>query len=60
MTYVTGCATTTVTIQPEGLVKLGPDVQGHVYVRTKGQWVLSKNAVHLPEGWYAHDCKDCE
>ena len=35
------------------VVRLGPDVTGKVYVRREGEWVLSKNKVKLPEGWYA-------
>jgi len=36
------------------LVRIGPDVTGHVYVRdAKGDWNLSKNKVTLPPGWYA-------
>ena len=35
------------------LVRLGPDVSGKIYVLKNGQWVLSKNKVRLPEGWYA-------
>tara|TARA_Y100001937_G_C6985380_1_gene269670 strand:- start:102 stop:254 length:153 start_codon:yes stop_codon:yes gene_type:complete len=35
------------------LVRIGPDVEGRVYVQKNGEWVLSKNKVKLPEGWYA-------
>jgi hypothetical protein len=35
------------------MVRLGKDVSGHVYVLKDGEWVLSKNKVKLPEGWYA-------
>jgi len=35
------------------LVRIGPDVSGRVYVQKNGEWVLSKNKVKLPEGWYA-------
>tara|TARA_R110000751_G_scaffold106401_2_gene202419 strand:- start:12006 stop:12158 length:153 start_codon:yes stop_codon:yes gene_type:complete len=35
------------------LVRLGPDVEGRVYVRKNGEWILSKKKVKLPEGWYA-------
>tara|TARA_Y100000588_G_scaffold385128_1_gene477779 strand:+ start:2113 stop:2271 length:159 start_codon:yes stop_codon:yes gene_type:complete len=35
------------------LVRLGPNVSGKVYFRKGGEWVLSKNKVKLPEGWYA-------
>jgi hypothetical protein len=35
------------------VVRLGPDVHGKVYFLRDGKWVLSKNKVNLPEGWYA-------
>jgi len=35
------------------VVRLGPLVTGKVYFRRGGEWVLSKNKVQLPEGWYA-------
>jgi hypothetical protein len=35
------------------LVRLGPDVEGHIYYYDEGEWVKSKNKVKLPEGWYA-------
>ena len=35
------------------LVRIGPNVSGKIYVLKNGEWVLSKNKVKLPEGWYA-------
>ena len=35
------------------LVRLGPDIRGHVYYWNGSDWELSKNEVRLPEGWYA-------
>ena len=35
------------------VVRVGPNVSGKVYFRKNGEWVLSKNKVKLPEGWYA-------
>lgn len=35
------------------VVRIGPNVKGKVWFRKNGEWVLSKNNVHLPEGWYA-------
>ena len=35
------------------LVRIGPDVKGRVYFYKDGSWVLSKNKVAIPEGWYA-------
>ena len=54
LTLLPSCAREVVAIQAKGVARLGPDVSGHVYFYTNGIWVLSKNKVHLPEGWYAH------
>ena len=36
------------------LVRIGPGFPaGRVYILKNGEWVLSKNKVKLPEGWYA-------
>ena len=36
------------------VVRLGDDVKGHVYFpKEGGGWEKSRNAVTLPEGWYA-------
>ena len=35
------------------LVRLGPDVKGHVYYWSGTEWELSRNRVTLPEGWMA-------
>ena len=50
-----GCGSTRVVFvdTQADLVRLGPDVQGRVYVLTNGAWTLSKKKVKLPEGWYA-------
>lgn len=55
ITLGTACGTTRVVfVDTEAdLVRIGPDVSGKVYVRTDGEWVLSKNKVKLPEGWIA-------
>ena len=37
----------------EAMVRIGPDVRGKVYFQRDGEWILSKNKVTLPEGWYA-------
>jgi hypothetical protein len=51
----TGCGSTKVVFidTQADLVRLGPNVSGRVYVLKNGSWVLSKNKVKLPEGWYA-------
>ena len=35
------------------LVRIGPNVTGRCYILKNGEWVLSKNRVKLPEGWFA-------
>ena len=53
--FASNCGTTTVVFvdTSEAMVRIGPDVRGKVYFQRDGQWVLSKNKVKLPEGWYA-------
>ena len=50
-----GCGSTRVVFvdTQSNLVRLGPGISGKVYVLKNGEWVLSKNKVKLPEGWYA-------
>ena len=50
-----GCGSTRVVFvdTQANLVRIGPDVSGKIYVQKNGEWVLSKNKVKLPEGWYA-------
>ena len=50
-----GCGSTRVVFvdTESNLVRLGPNVQGKIYVLKNGEWILSKNKVKLPEGWYA-------
>jgi len=53
--FLVGCGSTKVVFvdTQSNLVRIGPDVSGKVYVQKNGEWVLSKNKVKLPEGWYA-------
>ena len=53
--FFTGCGSTRVVFvdTQEALVRIGQNVEGKVYVMKNGEWVLSKNKVKLPEGWYA-------
>ena len=39
--------------ESDGLVRLGPDIRGHVYFWNGAEWELSSKPVVLPEGWYA-------
>ena len=40
------------------LIRTGPDVRGRVYfLNASGEWELSKNAVPIPEGWFAGPMK---
>ena len=45
--FLLGCGSTRVVFvdTQSNLVRIGPNVEG--------KWVLSKNKVKLPEGWYA-------
>ena len=53
--FFLGCGSTKVVFVDTHaqMVRIGPDVKGKVYVLKNGEWVLSKNKMHLPEGWYA-------
>ena len=53
--FFLGCGSTRVVFvdTQAQMVRIGPDVKGKVYVLKNGEWVLSKNKMHLPEGWYA-------
>jgi uncharacterized protein YcfL len=53
--FFMGCGSTKVVFvdTQANLVRIGPDVSGRVYIQKNGEWVLSKNKVKLPEGWYA-------
>ena len=50
-----GCGSTRVVFVDTSadLVRIGPGVSGRVYILKNGEWILSKNKVKLPEGWYA-------
>lgn len=54
-TILMGCGSTKVVFvdTQAQMVRIGPNVKGKVYVLKNGDWVLSKNNMHLPEGWYA-------
>ena len=53
--FALGCGTTRVVFikTDDDVVRIGPSVVGKIYFRKDGEWVLSKNKVKLPEGWYA-------
>ena len=55
MINVIGCGSTRVVFvdTQSDLIRIGPDVVGKCYVLKNGEWVLSKNKMKLPEGWYA-------
>ena len=54
-TIIMGCGSTKVVFvdTQSQMVRIGPNVKGKVYVLKNGEWVLSKNNMQLPEGWYA-------
>lgn len=48
-----GCAPTRTVLVPEDSpTRIGPDVRGRLYVLIDGEWVLGRNRVEVPEGWY--------
>ena len=53
--FFMGCGSTKVVFvdTQSQMVRIGPNVTGKVYVLKNGEWVLSKNNMQLPEGWYA-------
>ena len=52
---IVGCGSTRVVFvdTQADLIRIGPNVVGKCYVLKNGEWVLSKNKLKLPEGWYA-------
>jgi len=51
---MTSCGTTRAVLVPPGdLIRIGPDVEGRIYLWDGSQWVLSDNEVEIPEGWVA-------
>lgn len=51
--FLISCGGTRVLVSPSGaVVRAGADVKGHVYHWDGSGWVLSRNRVHIPEGWY--------
>ncbi len=51
---VIGCAPgRTVLVTDDSPLRIGPETTGQVYRLIDGEWVLSDDRVHLPEGWYA-------
>ena len=55
LTSIIGCGSTRVVFvdTQADLIRIGPDVTGKCYILKNGEWVLSKNKLKLPEGWYA-------
>lgn len=47
----TGCGRT-VFVHESTPMRVGPMTKGRVYLRIADEWVLSSNAVPIPEGWY--------
>ena len=52
---ILGCGITRVVFvdTQADLIRFGPNVTGKCYVLKNGEWILSKNKLKLPEGWYA-------
>lgn len=54
--FAAGCSGPRVVLMhPTGVMRAGPDVKGKVYVLQDGEWVLSKNRIRIPEGFYITD-----
>ena len=55
MLLFVGCGSTRVVFvdTQSDLVRIGPNAEARVYILKDGEWILSKNKVKLPEGWYA-------
>lgn len=52
--FASGCGGSRVVLVPQGeVVRIGPGVRGRVYHYDGTAWELSRNAVAIPEGWYA-------
>lgn len=47
-----GCGSRTVLVSEGSPIRTGPDTRARVYSLVDGEWVLSANDVHVPEGWY--------
>ena len=49
-----GCAAGPTVVLPQNhpVMRTGPDVAGRVYLWDGEEWVLSRNRVRLPEGWF--------
>jgi hypothetical protein len=59
--FALGCAGPRVVLVPDGeIVRIGPGVKGRVYVWDGAAWELSRNAVAIPEGWYAGSVREEE
>ena len=39
--------------ESNGMIRIGKDVEGHVYTFQEGEWIRTPNIVRMPEGWYA-------
>ena len=51
--FASGCGNNrTVFVPEDSPMRLGPNSRARVWVRIKGEWVLSGNEIAVPEGWY--------
>ncbi len=49
---MSGCASRTVFVPEESPMRVGPMTMMFVYHRVNGEWILSRNKIAIPEGWY--------
>ena len=60
LALLSGCSGPRVVFLPaaDAPMRAGPDMSGRVYVWTGTTWVLSRNHVTVPEGFYIWDAGD--
>lgn len=49
--FALGCGRT-VLVSDGSPARIGPDAKARLYARVNGEWVLSREKVAIPEGWY--------
>jgi hypothetical protein len=50
--FVSGCGSKTIFVPEDSPMRAGPMTMMYVYHRVDGEWVLSRNRIMIPEGWY--------
>jgi hypothetical protein len=48
-----GCGSTrAIFVETGSIARIGPNVEGRIYVKVDGRWVLTDDTVKIPEGYY--------